>query len=494
MLSACASRFSLPYRQLLILLTVFCIYLSSIASAHAATYYVATNGSDSNPGSQAAPFKNVQKAVGVVRAGDTVIIKPGRHRPFDLKNIHGAPGAPITFFGEPGAIIDRHLGGGSAFRNIEFWGGSYITIDGLELTDTKPFDPFISKPCNGTFTRDHIPIEERFIQNAIKINKAKNGTYAHHIVLKNLNIHHIRAHVVGGKGYDLQLLNSHIHHNGYRRPDGSAIGQSYGTYIHGKWLVRGNRIHDNTGHGMRMGNVTSDENDLFLDSVVENNIIYNNGGKFEHIRGKGQPCITVDDGPAIRLYHGSGNTIRNNIMYGNKGGGIIVNENHRVSPTPNVIYNNTIYKNGFASGELQDGIRLQNGSGIGKTSIIKNNIVYGNSGKPFEGIGSGVVLSNNLTTDPRFVNPAGEDFHLQAGSPAIDKGVTLSEVPNDFYWGTRPFGAAYDIGAIEQGAPPGTAPDGGFLPGEGGGTSPGAPVLRGPNGEICPSPYLPLSL
>jgi hypothetical protein len=61
-----------------------------------------------------------------------------------------------------------------------------------------------------------------------------------------------------------------------------------------------------------------------------------------------------------------------------------------------------------------------------------------------------VTVSNNLdNTDPQFVNAAAFNFALLAGSPAIDAGVTLSYVTNDFLGTSRPQGAAYDIGAFE---------------------------------------------
>jgi hypothetical protein len=50
---------------------------------------------------------------------------------------------------------------------------------------------------------------------------------------------------------------------------------------------------------------------------------------------------------------------------------------------------------------------------------------------------------------PRFVDPYGADFHLQATSPAIDKGSSI-DAPVDDYDGTpRPQGTGYDIGAYE---------------------------------------------
>jgi len=52
--------------------------------------------------------------------------------------------------------------------------------------------------------------------------------------------------------------------------------------------------------------------------------------------------------------------------------------------------------------------------------------------------------------DVLFVNPASGDFHLRQGSPAIDAGIALAEVTNDFDGNVRPQGAGYDIGTYES--------------------------------------------
>ena len=71
---------------------------------------------------------------------------------------------------------------------------------------------------------------------------------------------------------------------------------------------------------------------------------------------------------------------------------------------------------------------------------------------------SAMLLSNLVTAVPRmFVNPAGADLHLVASATnAIDKGLTLSTVTNDFDADPRPRGASADIGADEfiTNAPP----------------------------------------
>jgi hypothetical protein len=69
------------------------------------------------------------------------------------------------------------------------------------------------------------------------------------------------------------------------------------------------------------------------------------------------------------------------------------------------------------------------------------------------------TLASNLTTavPAMFANPAAADLHLRASATnAIDKGLTLSTVTNDFDGDRRPRGASSDIGADEftTNAPP----------------------------------------
>ena len=75
------------------------------------------------------------------------------------------------------------------------------------------------------------------------------------------------------------------------------------------------------------------------------------------------------------------------------------------------------------------------------------NIVYRSDGQTL----AGSPYPNDLWgVDPKFVNAGGQDFRLLEGSPAIDTGIQLAYVPNDFDNVPRPQHAAYDIGAHEQ--------------------------------------------
>ncbi len=81
-------------------------------------------------------------------------------------------------------------------------------------------------------------------------------------------------------------------------------------------------------------------------------------------------------------------------------------------------------------------------------TTVRNNVAYPDTVS--SGSTSGVTFSGNLpSTDPKLVNASTFDFHLQSGSPAIDTGLTLSDVTVDYDGHVRPQGAAYDIGAYE---------------------------------------------
>ncbi len=67
-------------------------------SADAATYFVATNGSDANPGTNlAAPFQTVQHAANLMTAGDSCLIRAGLYRETLAPSNSGNKPAPITF-------------------------------------------------------------------------------------------------------------------------------------------------------------------------------------------------------------------------------------------------------------------------------------------------------------------------------------------------------------------------------------------------------------
>ncbi len=111
----------------------------------------------------------------------------------------------------------------------------------------------------------------------------------------------------------------------------------------------------------------------------------------------------------------------------------------------NRAYNNTVAYNGqgpqcrvdASAGFWKGGVRLPGGA---DDNVVKNNLLYGNyeaGGRELHNVGSGNAVASNWLADdgnPLFVNTnltnltsaTVPDLSLQAGSPAIDKGVALT--------------------------------------------------------------------
>jgi len=108
-----------------------------------------------------------------------------------------------------------------------------------------------------------------------------------------------------------------------------------------------------------------------------------------------------------------------------------------------VIYNNTVYGNGLGHGGAccYEAISLYNST----NAVLKNNIIYNNQINSIANTGTGAIISNNLTIDPKFVDSGANNFHLQSTSPAIDVGtLNIATGITITYSGTAP-----DIGAFE---------------------------------------------
>jgi len=235
------------------------------------------------------------------------------------------------------------------------------------------------------------------------------------IRVKNTEIKNALLHgALGCDGGSCEFYNIHVHHIAYS----------------GTWNCPTDALLGGNGycHGLYLGH-------------SNNNII--DGSEFDHIGGYGVHPNPGDNWTITRnlfhhnwdgfLIYGVGYKVYNNVSYANHGYGMV---SYGSGAT---IYNNTFANNPNSAMTLHN-------SGY----TIRNNIFYGNGGtiEWIDGSG-GSTINTNLTTNPSFVNAAAGDFHLQAGSPAIDAGVTISEVTTDRDKTPRPQGARFDIGAYQ---------------------------------------------
>jgi parallel beta-helix repeat protein len=253
---------------------------------------------------------------------------------------------------------------------------------------------------------------------------------------------------------------SKAHHIEFRNIEVKNSGH-IGVFFHGNNnIFTGGSVHD-------IGNQTQYPNNLHYgfyiegtDNLIENAEIYNidhygihnysgyavkaNRNTYRNNRLHHTSRL-VASYSAIIIAAGDSSTAYNNVIYSNTGHGILVSP----SSTNSTVYNNTVY------GNAQSGIWVQSST---PSAIVLNNIVYGNSNGSIYNQGTNTTLSNNLTTDPRFVDAAAFAFNLQATSPAINAGVTVSQITTDIKGTPRPQEGVYDIGAYEAGTKSSLAP------------------------------------
>ena len=382
----------------ILLVAASAVLLSSPAwgqVASTATYYIdPVNGNDANPGTQSQPFRTLGQGVSVLTPGDTLYVRAGTYNGVTDNAIPGGTSwsAPVTVAAYPGeqpVLVPKSSGG----FVLSFYNNQYIVIDGFMVDATGGYDGM------------------------------RIGASSHHIRIQNSEIKNAPQQGILIGGDDNEFLNLKLHDNG-QICEGEGLGLCHGIYIQTKRnLLERSEIYDNWGWGVHLYNTPGGADN----NVVRNNKIYNNGRS-----GRG---------PGMILSEGDGNIAYNNILWGNRKGGIQID----FGVTNPQAYNNTVYANDDGSGV--GGIYIgQYSSG----AIIRNNIVYNNLGfGQITNDGSGTTIESNLTADPQLVNPAAGDFHLQSSSPAIDVGLTLLEVPTDIDGVSRPQGSGYDIGAYE---------------------------------------------
>jgi len=387
--------------------------LASASAAQATIYYVATTGSDSNPGTLAQPFRTIAKGVSVLEPGDTTFVRAGTYaegiNTFSLNFPSGTSWvSPVKLAAYPGESVTMRPGGGDSVFNFGAEPDQYIIIDGLIIDAIKTLGNAVTIHQGS----NHIRFQNCEIKNS----------YLNGVMISWGNINVISS------DYN-EIINCKIHHNARSAgttnpgPDVPAgFGAGHGIYITTSYnIIRGNTIHDTGEFGIHQWTALPKFANY---NVIEGNTVYGSGYNTTRY---GHVCCG-----GIVASAGTGTVIRNNLVYGNLVNGIDIG-NNCVSCK---IYNNTFHNNPGWNIYTFDG-----GSG----REVRNNIAYP------KGIytGTGTTASNNLTTDPDFVDATAKDFRLLSSSPAIDAGMTLSAVPDDFARVARPQGSAHDIGAYE---------------------------------------------
>jgi parallel beta helix pectate lyase-like protein/List-Bact-rpt repeat protein len=422
-----------PFRisVVVILLVAGALLLAALAqAAPLRTFYVDPAGDDSATGAITAPWRTLQKAANTVRAGDLVIVRAGHYAGLYLTT-SGTASDPITFRGEPGAIVDAPNPTTPDGINLE--GASYVVIENFTVTGV---------PRAGI----------RSVMN-------------HHVTIRgNAGDLNGRWGILTGFSDDLLIENNSMSRS--QAEHGIYVGNSGDRPV-----IRRNHVWGNNANGIHMnGDLSQGGDGIISGAVVEGNIIHDNG---------------VAGGSGINCDGVQSSIIRNNLLYNNHASGISLYQIDGGQPARNnQILNNTIIE----ASDARWAINIQNAS---TGNVVRNNILYNLhsfrgsidiSSDSLPGFvsdanvvmdrlsidGTRVTLaawrsttgqdSHSIIATPAvlFANFAGNDYHLSATSPARDAGATVADVKEDLEGAPRPQGPAYDIGAYEF--PASTAP------------------------------------
>lgn len=423
-------------------------------TGRAATYIVAPGGNDAGPGTLAAPWRTIGKAAEALRPGDTVLIRAGTYHEQVVPQNSGTAGAGIVYAAYPGetATIDGtgvDIPEWAGLFNME--GRSHLRVTGLRVVNARTN---VHNPGILADTCDHVVIEGNTV-----VDTNDSGIAAWNSSWVTIAGNEVERACLGGYNEsltvgnttDFEVRDNLVHlstKEGICLKDGSARGRAFGNEVHhtdavGFYVdaqarhthdidVYGNLSHDGVEDGFA---VASEVAGLLENVRLFNNVAWANGWNGFLV----SDCCVASH-PIVNVL------FANNTAYDNGrsgwGGGLNVQ---------NPQAQGVIVRNNVASGNLTFQLVVPAGSPPEKVRV-DHNLVDGFRGDPEEVRGDAFVEG-----DPLFVNPAGADFHLQAGSPAIDRGSAVSAPATDFDGVPRPQGAGIDIGAFER-------PSGGCTP------------------------------
>lgn len=418
-------------------------------------YFVDTNHAsalDTNAGTtEALPWKTIQKAATTMVSGDTVNIKQGTYTGAVNPVNSGTASARITYKAFPGHEHLAIMNGNGGFNIIA---KSYITVSGLRVQNQTTSNtiymegPGSNITISGCRTFDTIGSGINAFgapYNPSVWDTVSPGSLLTDILIEN-NIIELANN--GGFGENITLVYGvdRFEVRGNELFSNASMNNSFGGEgIDAKQGVRNGKIHNNYIHELRRIGIYIDGSNWYATDIE----VYNN-----HLRNtlvnqasgiiisKERPGGTVD---GIKVY--------NNIIYGWGRDGIDVFRHPGDTDGLNMrnvtISNNTTYNNGAESGHGGGGVAITFPSA--NNIVCTNNIAFGNIDFQliFTTTGTGNVNSNNLVTNPLWVNSAGGDFHLQSTSSAINTGTSVGAPATDFDGVARPQGPGFDIGAFE---------------------------------------------
>lgn len=440
----------------------YSLYLPLVAQPPPA-YHVAPGGSDSNPGTLTKPWKTIQRAANTLVAGETVIVHAGTYPEIVHETTSGTASTNMITYIADGTVRIRQF-------YIE---GDYIKVEGFTVS---PIDCGWEGAIH--VSGNYCVVQYNTVQDSgrrgIVVPYPANGCTIRGNTITRAN--DVGIFIAGTNHLVVDNDVSDIRDHGELCSTGS---DANGIVFHGSGHVfRGNYIHDfkkSEQNGQPHVDAFQCWSNLPYhepapkDVVIERNHIFMGDtatGKIEEaISGlQGFHAFMIEGAPSDPVQN---LTIRNNIVESwsgqNIGGGSgnvsdlkIYNNIFRSSlgippsyaPTGVHMAGVTgfeIYNNIFVDFSYRH-ILIDLGSSGGRYDY---NLMWNSDGSTPRLTGYTIQPHDKHGVDPKFVSNFG-DLHLQPDSPAIDAGITIAEVTDDYDGNPRPRGPAYDIGPFER--------------------------------------------
>jgi len=392
-------------------------------------YYVATDGSDSNPGTVDQPFETVGQAQSRASAGDLVCIRGGTYAFSGTGTVgvsftkSGQAGNPIMYWAYPGEtpVFDlSNLTPGGRVTGLDVHCG-YIHLRGLEVTGVHQYQ-------GG--------------QDSWGVRIQGSGN-----IIENLNVHHNDAPgIFITSGADNLILNCDSHHNYDYLEDGGS-GDGIGCHSSGSNnVIRGCRAYDNSDDGYDFINASGS-------CMVESSFAFRNGYVPDTTTGAGNGAGFKAGGygspPNVPSGGAATHAVRNCVAFGNRAQGFYANHH----PGRIDFYNNTAFRNSVnynmladdgypSSHEIHNNVAMSPGTAI-------SNLTGGTD--TFNSWNLSVTVSSDdfLSVDEALAEavrqadgslPNVDFMRLAAGSDLIDAGTDVGLPYN---------GSAPDLGAFE---------------------------------------------
>jgi hypothetical protein len=456
----------------------------------AMTYYVSTNGVDTNSGiTTNAPWRTIQHAANTLTPGDTVYVRSGIYNEAVAVNVSGsASSGNVTFQNYPGetVIVDGSTlkvpPGRSGLFSIS--DRSYVTVQGFEIRNYKtnsdslvPAGILISGASYG------ITILSNRLHDIVNTNQQGNAY----------------GMVVWGDSATQAITNVLIRGNElFHLKTGNSESLALDGNVNG-FEVSGNSVHDNNNIGIdfigyegvcpdasqdyaRNGvcrgnlvwNVTDSENASYAPTDFSADGIYSDGGA--NVLIELNQVHNCDIGVEMASEHSGHATIacicRNNLIGSNNSQGISiggydssVGGTERCIITHNTLYHNDtkLQQNGECflqyyanSNVISHNIFVANSQNIlinsqytSTNNVVDWNLYFAPGGSnnaqwawngtaydTFSSWRNGTTNdAHSIFADPLFINTSNADFHLTIHSPAVNAGdpnfQSLTNQPNE---------------------------------------------------------------